>query len=159
PWIVPLDGSKKPARFLDTPSNEFRAEISPDGHWIAYVSNESGRDEVLVDSFPQPGQRKRVSSEGGAFPEWRQDGRELYYLAPSSGQRRKLVAVHVETTGSTFSASRPELLFETPLLIDNPRRGQYVPFDNGSRFLMNTVVQETKPRSITLILNWPSLLK
>ena len=158
PWIVPLDGSKKPARFLDTPSNEFRAEISPDGHWIAYVSNESGRDEVLVDSFPQPGQRKRVSSEGGAFPEWRQDGRELYYLAPSSGGHRKLMVVRVET-GATFSASRPEFLFEPPALSDNPRRGQYVPFGNGDRFLMNVTVQETKPRTITLVLNWPALLK
>ena len=136
----------------------FRAQISPDGHWIAYVSNESGSDEVMVESFPQPGQRKRISPDGGAFPQWSPDGRELYYLAPFSGQRRKLLTVHVET-GSTFSASRPEFLFETPPLGDNPRRGQYAAFGKGDRFLMNVAVQETKPRAINLILNWPSLLK
>jgi serine/threonine protein kinase len=158
PWIAALDGSQKPAPFIQTPQNEFRAQISPDGHWIAYVSNESGRDEVIVESFPQPGQRRRISSDGGAFPEWRQDGRELYYLAPSTGALRKLMAVQVEA-GTTFSASRPEFLFQPPELSQNPRRGHYVPFDSGKRFLMNVVVQETRPRAITLVLNWPSLLK
>jgi len=158
PWIAPLDKSEKPKRFFETPSNEFRAQISPDGHWIAYVSNESGSDEVMVESFPQPGQRKRISPDGGTFPEWRPDGRELYYLAPSAGQRRKLMAVKVEA-GSTFSASRPEFLFEAPEMGNNPRRAQYAVFGNGDRFLMNVIVQESKPRAITLILNWPSLLK
>jgi Tol biopolymer transport system component len=158
-WIAPIDGSKqKPARFLQTPANEFRAVISPDGHWIAYVTNESGRDEVIVESFPQPGQRRRISSGGGAFPEWRPDGKELYYLAPFAGQRWKLMAVKVET-GSAFSASVPQVLFETPEIGDNPRRGQYVVLGNGDRFLMNAVIPETKPRSITLLLNWPALLK
>jgi serine/threonine-protein kinase len=158
PWIAAIDKSEKPRPFIRTPSNEFRAQISPDGHWIAYVSNETGSDEVMVESFPQPGQRKRISPDGGAFPEWRSDGRELYYLAPSSGQRKKLMAVRVEA-GSAFSASRPELLFESPELGNNPRRGHYVAFGNGDRFLMNVIVQETKPRAIDLILNWPSLLK
>jgi eukaryotic-like serine/threonine-protein kinase len=158
-WIAPIDGSKqKPTPFLQTPANEFRAEVSPDGHWIAYVTNESGRDEVIVESFPQPGQRRRISSGGGAFPEWRPDGKELYYLAPFAGQRWKLMAVKVET-GSSFSASVPQVLFETPELGDNPRRGQYVVLGNGDRFLMNAVIPETKPRSITLLLNWPALLK
>jgi len=66
------------------------------------------------------------------------------------------MAVHVET-GSAFAASAPQLLFETPELGDNPRRGQYAVFGKGDRFLMNTVIPETKPRSITLLLNWPSL--
>jgi Tol biopolymer transport system component len=157
-WIAALDGSEKPKRFLQTPYNEFRAQISPDGHWIAYVTNESGTDEIMVESFPQPGQRKRISPEGGEFPQWRADGRELYYFAPSSNQRRKLMAVRTET-GSTFSASRPEPLFEVPPLGDNPRRGPFAPIGNGERFLMNMAVPDTKPRSITLLLNWPSLLK
>lgn len=157
-WMAALDGSQKPAPFIQTPQNEFRAQISPDGHWIAYVSNESGRDEVIVESFPRPGQKKRVSADGGAFPEWRPDGRELYYLAPSNGQLRKLMAVQVDA-GATFSASRAQFLFEPPELSRNPRRGEYVVFDKGERFLMNVIVQETKPRAITLILNWQSLLK
>jgi Tol biopolymer transport system component/predicted Ser/Thr protein kinase len=158
-WIAPIDGSnQKPTRFLQTPANEFRAKVSPDGRWIAYVTNESGRDEVIVESFPQPGQKRRISSGGGAFPEWRPDGKELYYLAPFTGQRWKMMAVKVEA-GATFSASVPQLLFETPELGDNPRRGQYVVLGSGDRFLMNAVIPETKPRSITLLLNWPALLK
>jgi hypothetical protein len=113
---------------------------------------------VIVESFPQPGQKRRISSGGGAFPEWRPDGKELYYLAPFTGQRWKMMAVKVES-GAAFSASVPQLLFETPELGDNPRRGQYVVLGNGDRFLMNTVIPETKPRSITLLLNWPALLK
>jgi hypothetical protein len=112
----------------------------------------------MVESFPQPGQRKRISPDGGAFPEWRQDGRELYYLANKAGQRPKLMAVRVEA-GTAFTAGRPEFLFEPPELQTNPRRGQYAAFDNGQRFLMNAIVPETKPRSITLVLDWPSLLK
>ena len=158
-WIASIDGSKqKPTHFLETPANEFRAVISPDGHWIAYVTNESGKDEVIVESFPHPGQKRRISSGGGAFPEWRPDGKELYYLAPFTGQRWKMMAVKVES-GATFSASVPQLLFETPEIGDNPRRGQYVVLGNGDRFLMNAVIPETKPRSITLLLNWPALLK
>ena len=142
---------------VQTPFNEFQGCLSPDGHWIAYVSNETGTDEVMVESFPKPGQRKRISPDGGAFPQWSQDGRELYYLGPSSGQRRKLMAVRVESA-STFAASRPQFMFEPPPLSDNPRRGHFAVFGNGDRFLMNVIVQETKPRAITLILNWPSLI-
>jgi hypothetical protein len=153
-----MDGSEKPKRFLQTPYNEFRGQVSPDGRWIAYVTNETGSDEIMVESFPQPGQRKRISPEGGSFPQWRADGRELYYFAPSSNQRRTLMAVRIDT-GSTFSASRPESLFQVPPLGDNPRRGPFAPIGNGDRFLMNLSVPDTKPRSITLVLNWPSLLK
>jgi eukaryotic-like serine/threonine-protein kinase len=158
-WIASLEGKPTAAPFLQSPSNEFRAQISPDGHWIAYVSNESGREEVIVESFPQPGQKKRISTEGGNFPAWRPDGRELYYLEPSAAQRSKLMAVRVDASSNTFSASRPELLFETPPLGNNPRRGQFAAFGAGDRFLMNVLVEDTKPRAITVILNWPALLK
>jgi eukaryotic-like serine/threonine-protein kinase len=157
--MASLDGTSKAAPFVQSPSNEFRAEISPDGHWIAYVSNESGRDEVILESFPQPGQRKRISTEGGNFPAWRPDGHELYYLEPSAAQKSKLMAVRVDASSAAFVALRPELLFETPPLGNNPRRGQFAAFGAGDRFLMNVLVEDTKPRAITVILNWPALLK
>jgi serine/threonine protein kinase len=158
-WVLPLQGDNKPVPFLRTSFNEFRAQISPDSRWIAYVSDESGLDEVYVDSFPKPGSRKRISVQGGGWPEWRQDGRELYYLAPGAASHQTLMAVKTEIAGTVFSAALPEPLFETPVLGINPRRGQYFAFDNGNRFLMNAVVEETKPRAITVILNWPALLK
>jgi len=158
-WIVPLDGKGKPAPFLQTPANEFRAEISPNGRWIAYVSNESGRDEINVVSFPQPGQKKRISADGGNFPTWRPDGRELYYLAPSAGNRQKLMVVGVDPASSEFVASRPQSLFEAPPMSLNPRRAQFAAFGNGDRFLMNALAEDTKPRAITVIQNWPALLK
>ena len=86
------------------------------------------------------------------------DGLELYYLAPAAGARRKLMVVRVES-GTTFTASRPEFVFETPELGTNPRRGQFAVFGNGEKFLMNVAVPETKPRAITLVVNWPALLK
>jgi hypothetical protein len=69
------------------------------------------------------------------------------------------MAVRVDASSTAFAASRPELLFETPPLGSNPRRGQYAAFGAGDRFLMNVLVEDTKPRAITVILNWPALLK
>ena len=83
----------------------------------------------------------------------------MYYLAPGTAPHQMLMAVKTESAGTVFNAARPEPLFETPALGNNPRRGQYFAFDNGNRFLMNALVEETKPRAITVILNWPALLK
>jgi len=157
-WQLPLQGDRKPVVLFKTPFNESDGRISPDGHWIAYDSDESGRSEVYVQSFPQPGLKRRISREGGEHPEWRLDGRELYYLAPASGQRWKLMAVHAQASSSGFTASEPELLFETPRFGGLIGVGSaYAPFGNGDRFLLNVVADETKPRGITLILNWPSV--
>jgi Tol biopolymer transport system component len=91
-WIQPTDGS--PARsFLGTDANESAARVSPDGRWVAFTSNESGRDEVYVQSYPKPSSRMRISAAGGRHPVWKGDGRELYYWNDD-----QLTAVRLEET-------------------------------------------------------------
>jgi eukaryotic-like serine/threonine-protein kinase len=83
-WVLPLSGDRRPYTFLETPFNAQMGKFSPDGHWVAYVSNDSGKDEIYVVPFPNAGARVQVSTEGGSQPRWRRDGRELYYLSPEA---------------------------------------------------------------------------
>lgn len=109
-------GSKgEPSSFLRTRFNERAPKISPDGRWLAYVSNESGRDEVYVQAFPGPGGKWQISSDGGSEPVWSRDGRELFFR---SGEKMMVVQT---TTQPSFSASSPQLLFQ----------GRFVPARRG----------------------------
>ena len=94
-WILPFSGDRKPFPFIHTPFNEFYGAFSADGHWLAFESNESGRFEVYIAPFPEPGGKWQVSSGGGYEPRWRSDGKGLYYLAPEArlmevGLRRRV---------------------------------------------------------------------
>jgi Tol biopolymer transport system component len=171
-WVLPLDGdprqagtglrqagteARKPVPFLKTPFSEALANLSPDGRWIAYVSDESGRPEVYIQSFPTPSGKWQVSTEGGNQPRWRRDGRELFYLAPD----QKLMAVPVRL-GSTFEAGAPASLFEANI---NPAAGsagighQYDVSADGQRFLLNLELRETATTPLTVVLNWQAGLK
>src|SRR5262249_38940792 len=81
-WVLPLFGDRKPFPFLQTPFAESGGRFSPDGKWVAYQSNESGRSEVYVQPFPGPGAKFQISTDGGANPLWRRDGKELFFLGP-----------------------------------------------------------------------------
>lgn len=106
-WVLPLFGDRQPFPFLQEEYDENQGQLSPDGRWMAYVSNESGRDEVYVQSFPTPGGKRRVSTGGGVQPRWRADGEELFYLA--SDQNLMAVPVRGETT---LEMGAPAALFE-----------------------------------------------
>jgi Tol biopolymer transport system component len=152
--IFVLDmADKKAAPFLKTPFIEGGAQFSPDGRWIAYVSNESGRTEVYVQPYPGPGGKWQISAEGGSEPIWNRNGRELFYR---SGDRMMAVPV---TTGETFSSGRPQLLFERRYAsIQLPQTFAYYDVTpDGQRFLM---VKETEQAGtpIEVILNWPALM-
>jgi serine/threonine protein kinase len=152
-WILPFFGDGKPYVLLQTPFSEYQGHFAPDGHWLAYTSNESGRDEVYVQSFPPSGGKWQVSTGGGAQPHWRGDGKELFYIAPD----RKLMAVDVKF-GSTFEISAPKALFQTQIVrYDAPNR--YVVNRDGQRFLVNSPVEELSQTPITVVLNWTSGLK
>jgi Tol biopolymer transport system component len=103
-----MTGERKPVPFLQTEFNEQQAQFSPDAKWIAYTSDESGAPEVYVQAFPALGSKLRISTGGGCQPQWRRDGKELFYVAAD----RKLMAVDVKT-GATFEAGVPKPLFET----------------------------------------------
>jgi eukaryotic-like serine/threonine-protein kinase len=153
-WGVPLEGDRKPFPYLQSGFNVGNAQLSPDGRWVSYASNESGRYEIYVQSFPVPSAKAQVSLEGGNQPRWRRDGKELFYMAAD----RRLMAVSV-TTGATFQPGSPAALFETHL-VDSPPYSlpQYAVMPDGQRFLLN-VAKQTTAVPVTVVLNWPSALR
>jgi Tol biopolymer transport system component len=156
-WALPLEGDARPIAIAGFPHNELQGAVSPDGRWIAYTSDESGRYEIYVQAFPDPStaQKTTVSTGGGIQPQWRGDGRELYYLR-SDGT---LMAVAVRTQG-TFAPGAVTALFKTalPTTISGYRM-DYAPSADGQRFVMKVPVEDARPPSITVVLNWPALIR
>jgi eukaryotic-like serine/threonine-protein kinase len=143
----------KRAPLLQTQANEIQGRISPDGHWIAYTSDESGQWEVYVQPLPLTGNLWQISINGGSQPSWRRDGQELFFL----GADRRLMAASVKTSG-TFSRDTPHPLFDTRM------RPTFTPFPfnyattDGQRFLVNSMPEGATP-TITVISNWTTTLK
>jgi Tol biopolymer transport system component len=152
-WVLPLFGDMKPYPVLQTEFNQAHGHLSPDGRWLAYVSNESGQDQVYVQSFPPSGGKWQVSAGGGAQPLWRRDGKELYYIAAD----RKLMAVEVKL-GQTFEMGTPTPLFQTQV-IRYRSSNRYAVSNDGQRFLVNSAVEEVSHTSIVVVLNWTAGLK
>ncbi|MGC1437100.1 MAG: protein kinase [Terriglobales bacterium] len=152
-WLIPLGGDKKPLKFLGPPSDQLHANFSPDGRFVAYTSNESGRFQVYVQTFPLSDRKWQVSTDSGYEPRWRGDGREIYYLS----EDRKLMAVAV---GAGPSFAVPKTLFQTRVPEGvSSRRTHYVPSRDGQRFLVNTQSADASPNPITVVLNWQADLK
>jgi hypothetical protein len=156
-WIQPLDasgkpdGSGKPSAFIVSEHNENYGKFSPDGKWVAYTGDESGQQEVYVVPFPGPGGKWQVSGAGGAFPRWRGDGRELFYLAPDG----KMMSVTVDGTTTAFRAEAPLALFHAPLA--SFVGYQYSVTKDGQRFLVNTAGPTALP--VTVVSDWTLALK
>ncbi len=153
-WVLPLDGERQPRKYLATPFSEYWGRLSPDGRWMAYVSDETGSDEVYVQSFPEPGRRERVSNGGGSHPRWRGDGQEIFYLAPDN----RLMAVAVKGE-NTFEASAPVALFQTPGFDRHTTQFPYAATADGRRFLVIRRVEDASSTSLTVVLNWTAELK
>lgn len=142
-WAVPLEGAdRKPFPVVQSPAEERNGRFSPDGNWVSYSSNETGREEIFVRPFPGPGPAVRVSTEGGRLPFWRRDGKELYYL-----RQDQLMAVPVnETAKDAVEVGMPQSLFKT--------RGIVVPESDGRRFLVLAPLGEAGTPPVTVIVNW-----
>ena len=153
-WGVPVVGEHKPFAYVQNGFNLNNPQLSPDGRWVAYASNESGRNEIYVQSYPAPTAKAQVSLEGGNQPRWRRDMKELFYMAAD----RRLMAVPV-TAGAALQPGPATVLFETHLL-DSPltAASQYDVAPDGQRFLM-AVTKQTAEVPVTVVLNWPSSLK
>jgi Tol biopolymer transport system component/predicted Ser/Thr protein kinase len=146
-WVLPLSGNRTPRPLVATPFGEFAAQFSPDGRWIAYTSNESGRNEVYVQAFPGPGGKWQISTAGGGTPKWRKDGRELFYVG---GDGRLMVAsVRLDPS---FESTSPVALFKIGL-VDSPDR-QYEVSADGSRILANLVSRPAESGPLTVALDW-----
>lgn len=137
-------------------------QFSPNGRWVAYASNETGRYEIYVRPFPEGGGTWQMSTAGGIYPRWRRDGAELFYIAPDN--TLMAVPVRAGTDGRTFSPGSPVALFKTQLATGaNVGIGgfasapQYAVAADG-RFLMNVVASDVAVSPITLVLNWTALL-
>ncbi len=154
-WILPLTGDRKPYPFLKTSFAESNAAFSPDGRWIAYNSNESGRTEVYVTPFPGPGRKWQVSVQGGAYPSWREGGREILY---QELQTNRVFSVPVALKGDTPDFGRAMPLFvATP-----PLAGIAARFDttaDGKKFILIRSNQTRDTGSLTLVVNWTGELR
>jgi eukaryotic-like serine/threonine-protein kinase len=151
-YAVPVEGDHKPQPYLVTPSNEAHARISPDGHWLAYVSDESGQPEVYVQSFPATGRGKwQISTRGGDQPNWSRSGRELFFLSPE----QKLMSVDIKP-GRAPDPSIPKALFGISTVSTGitGARNLYVSSADGQRFLVDSVAQEAITTGVVVQLNW-----
>jgi Tol biopolymer transport system component len=143
-WELPLTSERKPVAFLHSDFAIRSACLSPDGRWTAYVSNETGRDEIYVQSFPGPGGKWLISSAGGSEPSWRSDGRELFFL--SAGHA--LMYVQMEADQQVLRPGIPRVLFPTQ------RARFYAVAPNGDRFLAAMIPEDSEASSIRVVMNW-----
>jgi Tol biopolymer transport system component len=160
-WMLPLTRQGKPAMdvtarpYLRTSFSEIYGRFAPEKNprWVAYQSDESGRFEVYVDTFPEPRHKIPISSGGGSYPAWGAGGSELYYVSPDF----KLMAVSVKLGNDTMEPSAPRELFRLP--IANSDFSPFEPAPDGKRFLIRATPQQAVPEPLILIVNWTALLK
>jgi serine/threonine protein kinase/Tol biopolymer transport system component len=152
-WYLTFGDKPEKRPWLRTPFNERAARFSPDGHWLAYVSNESGRDEIYVQPFPGPGGKWQISVSGGTEPVWSRDGKETFYF---SG--RKLMSVPV-SAGATFSAEIPRLVFEGSFVPTRRGEAAYDVSPDGRRFLLVRRDEKMVCSHLNVILNFSQELK
>ena len=156
-WALPLTGERKPFPLLEEPFSEFEPRISPDGRWLAYNSEVTGRDEIYVRPLSADwklGEPTQVSTSGGIHPRWRRDGKELFYVsAPDNTLESRLMAVAVRSSRATFEVGAPTALFEVAMF-PGALSGEYDVTADGQRFLVGTVEGVVSPSSVSLILDW-----
>jgi Tol biopolymer transport system component len=150
-YLLPLSGERKAIPFLTSPFTEDMGQISPNGRWIAYRSNESGTSEVYVQSFtpedPAPRRKWRISTDGGMEPQWRRDGKELFYLRGGT-----LMAVDIKSDGREFEAGLPNPLFDK--MLPGNARNRYVVSRDGQRFLVITPPEDQTNSDIHVVVGW-----
>jgi serine/threonine protein kinase/Tol biopolymer transport system component len=159
--LLPLVGEHRPQPLLQRPFGEANAELSPDGRWLAYQSNESGRQEIYVRPFPnvETGKRTQVSTSGGQRPLWARNGRELFYVSTGG----TLMSVPVTTAGPTFANEKPSNLFDHPSLSFVGPPGRAYDVSRDSRFLMtqesSAAGEQPQSARLVIVLNWFEELK
>jgi Tol biopolymer transport system component len=154
-WTAPVGSPDEATLYREAPFALAGLQFSPDGRWVTYMSDETGQFEVYVDSYPAPDHRIRVSPAGGGWPKWRLDGQELFYLAPD----RQLMAAAITREGTGITFSPPQALFEGPGVKPDTSRAQFEPSADGSKFLFNARVELSRSVGLTVITNWPALVR
>jgi Tol biopolymer transport system component len=152
-WLLPLKGDGKLQPLVQGPGVESDGKLSPNGKWVAYVSNESGRIEVYLTAVASPNQRWQLSTTGGYQPRWSRDGREVYFVTADS----RLMAVAI-TIAADVQVARPRELFRSRLSV--PAKTPFVTrYDVSAdgRFLLNVPIRPEPP--VTVVLNWHAALR
>lgn len=145
-WALPLQGDRTPRPYLATRFSETDGHFSADGKWVAYMSDESGRNEIYVQSFPDAHAKLQISTRGGVSPRWARSGRELYFLS----RDRQLMAVTIELT-NPLRIGPSVALFDTSVDLGESR---YAAAGDGKRFLLSVGSPETKAASLLVVVNW-----
>jgi Tol biopolymer transport system component len=143
-------GAQKPFVYLNSNFAEVYPKLSPNGQWVAYASDETGRYEVYATTFPTPGGKWHVSINGGLVPVWSRDGKELFYI----GADRKMMAVEVRG-GAKFDQGSPKPLFDVKL----DTQGSTFDVSRDGHFLIPTQVAESTTPPINVVVNWTAGLK
>jgi Tol biopolymer transport system component len=162
-WVLPMTGERKPFPVVQTNFEDMQGQFSPDGRWLAYASNESGRYEIYIRPFPEPSGKWQVSTTGGTQPRWRRDGHELFYLAPDN--RLMAAPMRLASDARALDAGAPVALFPTRLArganilaAGSSSRAEYAVAPDG-RFLMNVTEDAAVASPITIVQNWTAGLK
>jgi Tol biopolymer transport system component len=152
--LFPLDGKdKEPATLLEVPNaSTYFAQVSWDGHWMAYYSDESGKNEVYISPFPNPVGRLQVSAAGGKDPRWRRDGKALYYIAADG----KLTAAELKQVDGALQVVSLRTLWQTKITWFND---SYDVSPDASKFVVDTISTDETPEPLSLVTNWASELK
>jgi len=160
-WMLPLSGARKSVALLDGPDNAMMGQVSPNGKWLAFRSDEDGRNRVYVVSFPSGGVKRQVSTVQGSFPRWRGDGLELFFSTAASGG--SIMSVPVAGDSTAFEPGSPIPLFN-PNYVNFQHPPGYHPFvvsPDGQRFLIPLAMAELSegpaPR-IAIVQNWAATL-
>jgi Tol biopolymer transport system component len=165
-WMLPLANGKaagEPHVIINSPYEDGEPRVSPNGRWLAYMSDQSGINEIYVRSLlpdGRVGDPKRVSNGGGLRPVWARDGRELYYVAPIAGDRRmQFTALPVRTEGATFEFGAPMLRMKVSIPNPGNLGGSDYDVTPDGRFLVGTAMPDARTPPATIILNWTQALK
>ncbi|SPF48446.1 Serine/threonine protein kinase [Candidatus Sulfotelmatobacter kueseliae] len=156
-WALPMfpdkSGDQKPFPVVATNFADVTPAFSPDGKWLAYANNETGRMEVYIQPFPSGAGRWQVSTAGGTRPNWRKDGKELFFFSTD----QQMMAVDVSQKGASLQLGTPHALFKATTV--SVASGPYTVSADGKKFVMNTVLPQSVTEPLTLITNWPADLK
>jgi hypothetical protein len=153
-WVLPQFGDRKPFAYIHTPFSERYPRLSPNGRWLAYQSDETRRDEIYVQTFPNPGGKSQVSKNGGNHPVWSRDGKELFFLDPQG----RMMAVDIGR-GEGFQAGVPKALFPTRFAAINAFTNWFDVSKDGRFLIPNQVEEAAASVPISVVINWMAGLK
>jgi hypothetical protein len=153
-WVLPLAEKQPPVPVPQTDARGVNGRFSPDGRWLAYSSSETGRYEVFVQPFPATGAKYQISQDGGQWPRWRRDGKELFFGA----EGRTLMAASL-TTDNLFHSSPATRLFDLQVTSNGINRYPYAVSADGQRFLIIAQPDGAGATPLTVVLNWSGVLR